>query len=692
MPSHLLNTRLMGNRLNMTYQSAASECGLACLVMIGCYYGHNIDLNYLRQKFSPSLRGMNLLQLVKTAEHIQLNCRPVQCELNELSSLRLPAILHWKMDHYVVIKSVTKTGVVIFDPSLGERKYSMQKVSEFFTGIALEIEPCINLEIIENRPRVNWLAVFTMIPGLKTSLFKLFVLSSILQGLIMLAPLYMQTVVDQVLITHDYNLLKLLVIGFGFLLLFELSVSALRTILTIQVGSRLNLQMSASLFEHLFALPLEWFQKRHKADIISRFGSIEPIKQFFTKTVVEVILDVIMILISLLVLFLYSFHLTLIILAVIFCYGLIRYVSFKYLRQMNEEGIKQKATETSHFIESISAAQTIKLFNYQTERRKHWVDLNATTLNTSIRIGYFQLGIQTINKLLFGIENILVIFLVAQLVMENMFTLGMLFAFMAYKNQMVTHSNRLVETIIQFRMLGLHYERISDIAFSQREQQRPDSYRMDKISIELKDVSFRYAEGEDFILRHFNCQINAGESVVITGPSGIGKSTVLKLMTGLLKPTSGQVLINGIDLEQVGYANFRKHIATVMQDDQLLSGTITDNITLFSKEPDLERMKACACKTGLSDLVETLPMGYQTLIGDMGTSLSGGQQQRLLISRALYQQPKVMFLDEATAHLDASAEIQVCHGLRKSDVTQVVIAHRETTIKASDRIIEMQPI
>jgi ATP-binding cassette subfamily B protein RaxB len=264
----------------------------------------------------------------------------------------------------------------------------------------------------------------------------------------------------------------------------------------------------------------------------------------------------------------------------------------------------------------------------------------------------------------------------------------MLFAFIAYKQQFLDKAARLVERTIEYRMLDLHLERLVDIAGAEPEQRhsRPVAYQEPiNGSIEIRDLCFRYAEGEPFILRNVNLCIRSGDYVAITGVSGCGKTTLLKVMLGLLEPTSGEILIDGLPLRILGHEAFRKSIGAVMQNDQLLSGSIADNICFFDENFDLEHMVRCAELACIHKEICRMPMAYNSLIGDMGTSLSGGQKQRVLLARALYRRPRMLFLDEGTSHLDIATERQVTAAIKALGLTRLVIAHRPETIASAPR-------
>src|SRR3954453_21913922 len=333
--------------------------------------------------------------------------------------------------------------------------------------------------------------------------------------------------------------------------------------------------------------------------------------------------------------------------------------------------------------------QSLKLFNRENERETQWLNRYADSVNANIRIGRTRIAFKTANNAIFGAESIITVYLAARLALASELTVGMIFAFMAYKHQFTDKAVLLVEKALELRILGLHLERLSDIALNPLEQghDRPlDDVRRVEGKIELRNVCFRYAESEPYVLENVNLTIQAGQFVTIMGPSGGGKTTLVKVMLGLLEPTSGEVLIDGIPLSTIGVTSYPEPVAAVMQEDQLLSGSIADNICFFDPNYDQERMLECARLAGVHDEIMAMPMTYNSLIGDMGSSLSGGQKQRVLLARVLYRQPKLLFLDEGTAHLDTEREAEVHRNLRALSMTRINVAHRPGMSAAADHV------
>ncbi|WP_259520146.1 peptidase domain-containing ABC transporter [Shewanella baltica] len=680
-----------GRRLPMIVQTEAAECGLACVAMVASLHGYQTDLNSLRQRFSLSLEGCTLLDLMHIAEQLQLSSRPLKIELEELSDLATPCILHWDLNHFVVLKSVNAQHCIIHDPALGVRRISLTEVSKSFTGIALELTPTATFTAEQAKQSLTFSSFFSKITGLKQSLGLLLSLSVFLQLFILASPYYIQLVVDAVIISNDGQLLLVLALGFALLLLFDVATNALRSLVLLNFSSQLSVQLASNLFHHLVRLPLAYFEKRHMGDLVSRFGSLRQLRELLTTGIIEAIIDGFMALGVLCMIFFYSPLLSLVVLVAVLAYCALRLALYQSLRLASEQQILALAGEQSNFMETIRAIQTVKLFGFESQREAIWQNHYVKATNRTITLGKYEISYQVMNKLLFGIENILVIYLAAELVMAGSFTTGMLFAFIAYKAQFMERMSKLIEKLIEYRMLSLHFERIADIALTAKEQTYPPQPMLHKVAgnICLQQVSFSYSSVAEPVLYNLALQINAGESVAIIGPSGCGKSTLMKLLLGLLTPTEGEVLIDDIPLVKLGLAQYRQQVAAVMQEDQLLGGTIEDNITFFSEKIDVDKLTRCAQMAAIHQDICQMPMGYKSLIGDMGSALSSGQKQRLILARALYREPKILFMDEATSHLDIVTESVVNQAMKKLNITRVVIAHRPETIKAADRVIDL---
>ena len=688
----LLNFSGRGRRLPVIHQTEAAECGLACLAMIAWYYGHRIDLNTLRRRYPVSLKGVTLRALIQVASNLNLACRPLRVELGQLRQLNLPALLHWNMNHFVVLKSVGRKGILIHDPACGERFYPTSEASKHFTGVAVELSPSDGFSIKDETTRLPFSTFWQHLRGSTHAFIQIVVLSVVLQIFVIASPFYLQLTVDEVIARGDADLLVVLALGFGLLTGIKVASTAIRLLVILIVQSVLHFEIGARLFHHLIRLPITYFEKRHIGDILSRFGSIDPIRNAIAESMISGIIDGLMAVATLAMIFVYSVQLGLVVLAAFLGYATLRLGLYRLLRERSLAVIEAKAQENSTAIETVRAIQSLKLCNSESDRESQWLNRYADVVSANMRFGRTKIGFITINEALFGLENIVTIYLAAHLALGNILTIGMVFAIMSYKQHFTEKAVLLVEKALDFRILELHLARLADIALTplERGHDQITAYtRQLQGGIELRNVSFRYAEAEPFVLENVSFSIEPGEFVTIMGPSGGGKTTLVKLMLGLLEPTSGDILVDGVPLSTMGPRAYREQVGAVMQEDHLLSGSIADNICFFDPSFDQARITACAQLAGIHQEIMAMPMSYNSLIGDMGSSLSGGQKQRVLLARALYRQPRILFLDEGTAHLDMDNERQINQNLAKLNITRISVAHRAEFSSGADRILHV---
>lgn len=396
------------SRLPIVLQTEAAECGLACLAMVAGYYGHHVDLATMRNRFRISLKGTALSRVIDIAQELRLASRALRLDLDQLSQLRLPCILHWNFNHFVVLEVVSAGEVTIHDPAHGVRKMPLAEVSRAFTGVALELWPDAGFTAREATPPVKIRSLLGRISGLSRSMGQIFILSVALEIFALASPFFLQWVIDEVVVSTDRDLLSLLAIGFGLLLLMQQATSALRAWAMMYFGTTLNVQWRTNVLTHLLGLPVQYFERRHLGDIVSRFGTVDTIQQTLTTSFLSALIDGVMTVVTLAMMLIYSPTLAAIALAAMALYALLRWLWYRPLRRATEDQIVHTARQQSHLLETLRGIKTIKLFSQQNERRSHWLTLFVEQVNAGLHVQKLQMLFQQLNGLLFGIEGILV--------------------------------------------------------------------------------------------------------------------------------------------------------------------------------------------------------------------------------------------------------------------------------------------
>lgn len=680
------------DRCPIIRQSEASECGLACIAMVACWHGLQVDLPALRRRFSMSLKGATLQSLIEIGEQIGFNAVALRGEIADLDEIALPAILHWDLNHFVVLTAIRKTPrgrrYRVNDPARGSLNLPEEELSHHFTGVLLDLEKAGNFLPRREATPLQISQLWSRMRGISSSVAVLLALSLVLQLIALAAPFYLQIAIDTVLPSFDRDLLVILAVGFGGLAVINALTSLLRSLVLVSLGNSLAFQLVVNLFRHLMRLPLDWFEKRHVGDIVSRFGSSQPISDLLSQGLIAAVIDGAMAVLTLTLMFIYSVKLGVLALVGSLLYGGLKSGSYCMLRLRNMGTITAQARENSGFIETVRGIAAIKAFGEEGNRQRIWQNLKSDAVNAQVRLGRMTSYFDAAAQFVLAIERVLFVYLAVSMAMAGEFTVGMIFAFQAYKQQFIDATTRLFDFSVRWRLLDVHLTRIADIALSRPElpaAPAPVTAETIRGSIELRNISFRYGTSDADVLQSVNLKIEPGEIVALIGPSGGGKTTLLKIMMGLIEPTGGQMLIDGQPLTATNKRAWRRACGSIAQDDLLFAGSLAENIAFFDPGIEMERVVQCANAAGIHTEIESMPMRYDTLVGDMGSALSGGQKQRIFFARALYRQPKALFIDEGTAHLDVDTERKIMAVLAATEATRIISAHRPGAIVQARR-------
>ena len=514
------------NKLPVMLQAEAAECGLACLAMVAGYHGYYASLPELRRKFTVSLKGVNLKSLTLIADQLGMSGRALKLDIEDLKQLKTPAILHWGLNHFVVLKKVKRKTIIIHDPAKGKRTMRLDDVSKHFTGVALELTPTPNFEKKEEKDKVRIWDLWSKMTGFIPTIIQIIAITVILQVFAVLSPLVNQLVVDEAIAKGDINFLKVIIMGFAMLLFVQTAIGVLRSYVGMYFGTMLNFQMRSNMLRHVMRLPAEFFEKRHVGDVLSRMGSLKPVQDLFTSAFISVLLDGIMAVVTFGVMYLYSPMLAGLVVGIILLSFIVRMITFPYVLRMNEEQIQKSADLQTILLETIRGARAIKIFGREQERHGLWQNAYADNMNIGLRLQRFGIFSGTANGIVFGLLELGMFYLGGKLVIDGDLTLGMFFAFQSYRGQFSGRVGSLIGLYFSFRTVGLHLERLADIIHADPEVGIDAPLLVGKKltgKIEVKDLKFRYGDNEPWVLDGVNLSVNPKDRIGLIGPSGAAK-------------------------------------------------------------------------------------------------------------------------------------------------------------------------
>lgn len=674
--------------LPMIFQSETSECGLACLTMIANYLGKKIGVAELRESYKISSLGASVKDIAAAAQRIGLRCRPLKLELSDLKKLELPVVLHWDLDHFVVLKKITASSAVIHDPAVGVRSYSLSEMGMHFTGIAVEVRKTGEFNSATAQPKFTLAQLFEPGVGFYKVIVQVFIMSVLIQMLSILTPLYLQLVIDQGLSLRDGDLIFLLAMLFLLVAFAKTAIAYFRSVILLQFSSQFGFQLAESTFNHLIRLPLKFFEKREMGDIVSRFSSLESIKQIVTQEMITIVVDGIFSLVTLVLLYLYSPFLCALAVIAIALFCLLRIISISKEKTLREEALVAGARQQTSFMENIRSISTTKLNGIEQEREQEWLASYTGFINSAFHLGSFQLSINTIQGLVFGIENILTIYFGAMLVFEQSLTVGQLMSFIFLKAHFIGSVTAMVPKLAEMKLMKLELERLSDITLHKKDPWSDLETLMEvsqSSSMSVEGLSFSYGANLPNVFSNVNCKLAAGESLGVWGKSGCGKTTFLKLLLNLEQTEFGTIRFGGRILATLSAKERRGYLAAIMHGETLLAGSLAYNINLgLDKFDEPKMMKVCQL-VGIAELVRELPMGFSTQIGELGVLFSAGQVQRILLARALYSKPKILLLDEALSHLGEEVALDLLTMIRRFGITLILVSHSENLLKTTDK-------
>jgi len=676
-------------------QQSAADCGAACLAMIGRYWGKRFSLNFLRNLAGVGRAGASLKGLASAAESLGFHARPVRASLNRLQDQTNPWIAHWGGDHYVVVYRIRNSRVLVADPAFGRRSLTSAQFQEGWTGYALLLDPTNQLESTPTQKSSLGRFRGVLWPH-RSVLLQIILASLLLQVFGLITPLFTQIILDQVVVQKSLITLHVFAVGLLLFNIWSIGLGTIRQYLLDYVSNRLDLTLISGFISHTLMLPLKFFEQRQVGDVITRVQENQQIQLFLTRQAVVVWLDALMIFVYLGLMFYYNWSLTLLVLAIIPPIVILTLVATPLMQRLSREIFNQEAAENSSLVEMLNGVATVKTAAAERDLRWRWEDLLTNTLNTQFRGQKLSNGLDAASGLINAIGSTALLWYGAMLVIQDQLTIGQFVAFNMLIGNVIGPILALVGLWYEFQEVIISVERLDDVFTTQPEEspQKP-LLVLPRLEghVRFENVTFRYEQEEERnTLQNISFDVQAGQTIAIVGRSGSGKSTLVSLLQGLYHPNSGRIWMDEYDIRHVSPQSLRSQFGVVPQECFLFSGTILENITLYRPEFSLEQVTKVAKLAEAHAFIQDLPLGYNTKVGERGSTLSGGQRQRIAIARALLGNPRILILDEATSSLDTESERRFQQNLARisRDRTTFIIAHRLSTVRHADCIFVLE--
>jgi ATP-binding cassette subfamily B protein len=679
-------------RYPLVLQQSSADCGAACLSMIGRYWGKQFSINTLRELAGVGRAGASLKGLSQASERLGFRAAPVRASLNRLRDQNNPWIAHWQGNHYIVVYQDKGDRILIADPAVGKRLLPRAEFINNWTGYALLLDPTPQLAATPNEK--NSLGRFLKVLWPHRILIGQILLASLLlQIFSLITPLFTQIILDRVVVNRSFTTLNVFALGLVLFNLWRIGLSATRQYFLDYFANRLDLTFISGFINHALSLPLKFFESRQVGDIITRVQEAQKIQAFLTRRAVITWLDTLMVFVYLGLMVYYNWKLTLLVLALIPPIAILTVVASPLLRQRSREIFQEDAGQNSQIVEMISGIGTVKASAAERELRWRWEDRLTKMLNVRFKAQILGNFLQSTSGLINSLGSTALLWYGATLVMQEQLTIGQFVAFNMLIGNVISPILALVSLWDEFQEVLVSVERLNDVFFAQPEE-HPQKPLMGlpqlKGEVEFDHVFFRYGEEEEnYTLENISFQVSPGQTVAIVGRSGSGKSTLVKLLQGLYHPDRGKICVDGHDIRHVSPPSLRSQLGVVPQECFLFSGTILENITLYHPEFTLEQVIEVAKLAEAHGFIQSLPLGYNTPVGERGSTLSGGQKQRIAIARALLNDPRIIILDEATSSLDTESERRFQQNLARisRNRTTLIIAHRLSTVRHADCIL-----
>ena len=677
-------------------QQDVTDCGAACLASVAAHYGLRLPVAKLRQLASTDKKGTNILGMIEAADRIGLQAKAVKGSFESLSKIPIPAIAHVivkeVLHHYVVIYNVTAKSTEVMDPADGQSHiHSNEEFKNIWTGVLILLfpgeifKPGNKTETLSSR---FWKLIQPHRPAMLQAL-----IGALLYTIIGLTTsIYVQKIIDHVLVDGNQNLLNLMSVIMVMLLCMAIFIGYLKSLFTLQTGQIIDARLILGYYKHLLSLPQQFFDTMRVGEILSRINDAVKIRAFINDVSINLAVNLFVILFSFLLMFTYYWKLALVILLVIPTYSIIYIITNQLNKKVERKLMENSAELESQLVESLTAVATLKSFGLQHYANLKTEDRFYPLLSTIYKSGINNLFSNFSTEFISRLFTIILLWIGAGFVLNHEITPGELLSFYALISYFTGPVGNLIGMNKVFQNAAIAADRLFEIMDLEHEggETKNIILRRDMIGdIVFKNITFRYGTRVT-VLQDFTLVIPKGKVVAMVGESGSGKSTLINILQNLYPVISGSIYIGEYDLKYIENQSLRHLIGVVPQKIDLFAGNVIDNIAIGSNHPDIERIISICNTLGMMDFIEKLPSGFYTYLGENGATLSGGQKQRIAIARALYRNPEVLILDEATSSLDSSAEKHIQEMvsiLRSQSKTVILIAHRLSTVFQADNII-----
>ena len=674
-------------RLPLIRQDANGECALACIAMIGAFYGHEIDFHRLKADFPTTRQGLSLSAVTQVADRLGFDTRGLALAgLEEMALVRLPAIIHWDDNHFIVLKSVKRGRYTVHDPASGIWQYREADFARHFSGHVLELAPSANFVQIVRDKKYPLSTILRSTRGLYKSLAQVAVMGFTTNLLTLALPAIVQVALDSVIPKADLALLQLLAIGIFFASVLIGLAEWTHKRIVLNAGTAFAAQLTHNAVGHIFRLPLSYFERKHPGEIAVRLDSIDGIRSVVMTTTVNAAIDLMMLILCGVLMLMYMPSLALVVSAIFVIVLVIRAVSLPPVRRYGGLSIRARAEERSRLIDNVRASASIKMANAAHAAVGRWYESLVKRSNASFKVGLIEADASLAVEIATALGTAATLYLGVIAVIEQTATVGVLYAFYTYRGIFFDKIDKLVTYSQEIAMLGVNMNQLNDFLEQDPEVDGFIAERTIQRDIALRGASFRPGFADRPIVDAVDLTIPSasGAMIGISGPSGSGKTTLLKLLAGLYTPSSGELLVDGVELRNWGLFPYRENVALLLGSDRIARGSIGEIVSSYEATPDQGRIERALDAACLLRDVRYLPQGMRTVLTEESGVLSSGQRRRLMLARALYREPAILLLDEVTSNLDAATSEALLENLGRLPATKVIATHDPAALATCD--------